>query len=156
MCAHDDDSAEEDEESFWGCLLPREDSGWALVVSCFDGARSWEPGWEPIERATSALELLDELPGHTPDWETLLAGFEHLRVLSNPDIKWPPLHDLSDFLEIGDLFLPFNGSNEFGTGAVLYIDKDQPVLTAAIMAEFDELTRRLRDYPPLKPFIEYI
>jgi hypothetical protein len=155
MCAHDD-SAEEDEESFWGCPLPGPDSGLALVVSCFDGARSWEPGWEPIEGATSALGLLEELPGHTPDWETLLAGLEHLQVLSKPDMKWPPLHDFSDFLEIGDLFHPFEGSNEHGTGSLLYIDKDQPVLSAALMAEFNELTRRLRDYPPLKPFIEYM
>ena len=156
MSEHDEAASDEDEESFWGGPLPGPDSGWALVVSCFDGACSWEPGWEPIERATSALGLLDELHGHTPDWDTLLAGFKHLHVLRDPGMRWPPLHDFRDFLEIGDLFLPFRGSNERGTGSLLYIDKDEPALVATLMEEFDELPRRLRDYPPLQPYIRHM
>jgi hypothetical protein len=151
-----EDGSEEEQEEFWGCRLPSPDSGWARVATCFDGSQLWEPGWDSLERVTSALFLLDNLQGHTPDWDTLLAGFQYLHVLRDPDMNWPPLHDLSDFAAIGDLFLTFRGSNESGAGSLLYIDTDQPALTASLMAECDELTRRLRNYPPLQPFIRYI
>jgi len=147
---------EQDEEAFWGCRLPKPSSGWVRVASCFDGDCLWKPGWESIERATRALFLLDELHGHTPDWGSLLAGFQQLHVLSKPYMKWPPLHHFGDFLELGDLFLNFEGSNDYSVGSLLYINEDQPVQAAALMAEFDELTRRLRDYPPLQPYVQYM
>lgn len=156
MSDDDKDTTDDEEELFWGGPLPQPGSGWILVASCFDGAQSWEPGSESIERATSALFRLDELHGHTPDWDTLLAGFHHLHVLRNSEINWPPLHDFGDFLAIGDFFLPFRGSNDRGVGALLYMVEDEPILTAQLMAEFDELTRRLRQYPPLQPYVQYM
>jgi hypothetical protein len=150
------DDGDEDDEDFWGCSLPKRGSGWAKVASNFDGAISWEPGWESIEKATTALSLLDELHDHTPDWDMLLAGFRYLHVLRNPEIGWPPLHDFSDFLAIGDFFLPFSGSNDYGVGSLLYIVEAEPGTTAPLIKEFDELHRRLREYPPLQPYVQYM
>jgi len=100
--------------------------------------------------------LLDELNGHSPDWDTLLDGFQHLNVLRNPELSWPPLNDFGDFLAIGDFFLPFSGSSEYGVGSLLYVVDGEPAVTDPLMKEFDELARRLREYPPLQPYVQYM
>jgi hypothetical protein len=147
---------EDDEEEFWGCTLPKPESGWALVATSFDGAESWEPKWKAIENAARALSLLEELHDHQPDWDTLLAGLTHLHVLKDSDIGWPPLHDFRDFMLIGDFFLSFEGSNDWGVGSAVYIlDADHASLDT-LMLEFEELTRRLRAYPPLEPLVRYM
>ena len=152
---HDEDE-DEDEEEFWGCALPKPESGWALVATSFDGAESWEPKWKAIEDAARALSLLEELRDHQPDWDTLLAGLKHLHVLKDPDIQWPPLNDFGDFMSIGDFFLSFKGSNDWGVGSAVYIlDVDDASLNSLLL-EFDELTRRLRAYPPLQPYVRYM
>jgi hypothetical protein len=157
---NEDDNEEgeedEDEEEFWGCALPKPESGWALVATSFDGAESWEPKWKAIEDAARALSLLEELRDHEPDWNTLLAGLKHLHVLKDPDIRWPPLHDFRDFMSIGDFFLSFEGSNDWGVGSAVYIlDVDDASLNS-LMLEFEELNRRLRAYPPLQPYVRYM
>jgi hypothetical protein len=150
------DDEENDEEEFWGCKLPTPESGWVLVANSFDGAESWEPKWKPIEGAARALSLLEELHDHQPDWDTLLAGLKHLHVLNDPNMRWPPLHDFRDFMLIGDFFLSFEGSNDWGVGSAVYILDADKASTDALMLEFEELTRRLRNYPPLQPYVQYM
>lgn len=153
---HDgDDDEGYDEEEFWGCTLPKPESGWALVATCFDCA-TWEPKWEAVEGAARALSLLEELDEHQPDWDTLLAGLKHLHVLKDPDIGWPPLQHFFDFMLIGDFFLSFEGSNECGGGSAVYILDVDHAFIDSLMLEFDELTRRLRAYPPLQPYVQYM
>jgi hypothetical protein len=154
--AEDHEHSGDEDDSFWGGPLPQPGSGWTCAASCFDGALSWEPRWTSIEKAVAALSLLDELHSHTPDWDTLLAGFHYLHVLRDPDLSWPPLHDFNDFLAIGDFFLPFEGSNDYGTGSLLYIVDAEPAVTAPLMTEFDALVRRLREYPPLQSYVRYM
>jgi len=65
-----------------------------------------------------------------------------------------PLQDFGDFLQIGDYFLPFTSQNEWGVRRLLYVLQDQGDLTDPLLAEFEELAKRLREYPPLKPYLQ--
>lgn len=152
----DEHCSDDSDEKFWGQPLPQPDSGWALACSCIDGHFLWTPQWKAIENATRCLWMLEELHGHKPDWDLLLAGFKHLQVLKDPAIDWPPLHQFKDFLLIGDFFLPFEGSNDWSVGQLLYIVDHEPKSTKPLMEEFDELSRRLRAYPPLAPFTRWM
>ena len=142
----------EDEDTYWGGPLPKPGQGWALAASTYDGVPQWEPDWEPIGKAVDALLMFQELPGHQPDWSSLLQGFRRLHVLGDTTMGWPPLQDFGDFLEIGDYFLPFTSQNEWGVRRLLYILEDQRDLTDPLLAEFAELAKRLREYPPLKRY----
>jgi hypothetical protein len=154
-----DDKAEdiwhEDEERYWGGPLPKPGEGWALAAATYDGVPQWQPGWEDIGKAVDALALLQEIPNHPPDWDQLLKGLQHLHVLKDSAMTQPPLREFRDFLLIGDLFLPFESQNEWGSRHVLYILEDQPALTEPLLAEFRELTDRLRRYPPLGAYVEH-
>lgn len=144
-----DDIWHEDEAMYWGGPLPKPGQGWTLAAATYDSIPQWQPGWEAIGRAVDALALLQELPGHQPDWEPLLKGLEHLHALKDPAMSKPPLNAFSDFLLIGDFFLPFESQNEWGSRHLLYIIEDQPARTDPLLAEFQTLTDRLRRYPPL-------
>lgn len=152
----DDDIWHEDEETYWGGPLPKPGQGWALAASTYDGVPQWEPEWEAIGKAVDALSMFQELPGHQPDWGVLLQGFAHLHVLAYATMGKPPLQDFSEFLQIGDYFLLFASQNEWGQRHLLYILEDQPELTDPLIAEFEELTKRLREYPPLNPYVQYM
>ena len=68
----------------------------------------------------------------------------------------PPLRDFGDFLLIGDFFLPFESQNELPPRHLLYILEDEPSLITALVTNFRQLTARLRGYPPLAEFVQYI
>ncbi len=144
----------EDEEHYWGGSLPKPGEGWALAAATYDGLPQWQPGWEDIGKAVDALAMLQEIESHQPDWDQLLAGLEHLQVLKDPEMSRPPLRQFRDFLLIGDFFLPFESQNELGSRHLLYILEDQPTLTDPLLADFRELTDRLRRYAPLGAYVE--
>ena len=146
----------EDEDTYWGGPLPKPGQGWALAASTYDGVPQWEPDWETIGKAVDALLMFQELPGHQPDWSSLLQGFTRLHVLADTTMGWPPLQDFGDFLQIGDYFIPLSSQNELPARHLLYVLEDQPDLTDPLLAEFAELTKRLREYPPLKPYAQYM
>ena len=83
-----------------------------LVASTYDGVPRWEPDWESIGKAVDALLVLQELPGHQPDWPSLLHGFTRLHVLADKTMGSLPLQDFGDFLQIGGYFLPFTSQKE--------------------------------------------
>jgi hypothetical protein len=145
----------EDEERYWGGPLPKPGEGWVLAAATYDGVPQWQPGWEDIGKAVDALALLQEIPNHQPDWDQLLKGLQHLHVLKASAMTQPPLREFRDFLLIGDFFLPFESQNEWGSRRLLYILEDQPALTEPLLAEFRELTDRLRRYPPLGAYVEH-
>jgi len=151
-----DDIWHEDEETYWGCALPTPIQGWTLAASTYDGIPMWEPRWRAIGNTVSALAMFYELPGHKPDWASLLKGLTRLHVLAEETIGSPPLQNFRDFLEIGDYFLTFTSRNEQGERNLLYIIKDKPDETNPLIGEFEELARRLRDYPPLRPYVQYM
>ena len=151
-----DDIWHEAEETYWGGPLPKPGQGWALAASTFDGVPQWEPKWKTIGNAVRALSMFQELPEHQPDWKTLLNGFTRLDVLAAETMKSPPLQDFGDFLQIGDYFLPFSSKNEPGSRHLLYILEEQPDLTNPLIAEFEQLTARLYEYPPLNPYVRYM
>ncbi len=95
-------------------------------------------------------------PSHRPNWDELLAGFEHLHVLQDPGMSRPPLREFRDFLLIGDFFLPFTSRNEWGAEHLLYVVEDEPTQTDPLLAEFRQLTERLRLYPPLGAYVEHM
>lgn len=142
----------EDEDTYWGGPLPKPGQGWALAASTYDGVPHWEPDWETIGKAVYAMSMLQELPNHRPDWGSLLHGFSRLHVLADPTMGWPPLRDFGDFLQIGDFFLPFTSQNELPARHLLYVLEDQPDRTDPLIAEFEKLAQRLREYPPLKHY----
>jgi hypothetical protein len=152
----DDDIWHEDEETYWGGPLPKPGEGWTLAASTYDGGPQWEPEWEGIGKAVRALSMFQELPDHQPDWAKLLRGFKHLKVLSKKTMPHPPLQHLSDFMQIGDYFLTLTSQNELPLSHLLYIIEDQPERTDPLLAEFDELRKRLRMYKPLQPYVEYM
>ena len=154
--ADPDEFGEDDEERVWGSLLPKPGSGWSHVATKVEGGVSWEPGWPSIENAVRAISMLQELRRHTPDWKSLLAGLRHLNVLQEDYIDWPPLNSFRDFMQIGDFFLTFESQDSLGTVELLYMMDDQPDQTEPLLAEFDELTRRLKAYPPLQPYVRYM
>lgn len=143
----------EDEDTYWGGPLPKPGQGWALAASTYDGVPQWEPEWGPIGKAVDALLMFQELPGHQPDWASLLQGFTRLHVLADTTMGRPPLQDFGDFLQIGDYFLAFASQNEWGVRRLLYILENQRDLTDPLLAEFEQLAKRLREYPPLKPYV---
>ena len=155
----DDDHIEfwdDDEERVWGSLLPKPGSGWSHVATKVEGGVTWEPGWPSIEKAVRALSMLEELREYPSDWHSLLTGLRHLHVLEEEYIDWPPLNSFRDFMQIGDFFLTFESQNDLGAVELLYIMDDQPELTDPLLAEFDELTHRLKAYPPLQPYVRYM
>jgi hypothetical protein len=156
MSNDEDDPATEDEGEDLGIALPPPDSGWALVATSVDGDVSWEPEWDSTYRAVTALSLLGELDDHKPDWDSLLRGFRHLQALKSAEMDWPPLADIEDFTLIGDMYMTLHGDNDYGVASMLYIDADTPAVVAALSSEFEQLANRLRAYPPLEPFIEYM
>jgi hypothetical protein len=152
----DDDIWHEDEERYWGGPLPKPGEGWTVAAAAYDGVPQWQPGWEDIGKAVNALALLQEIPSHQPDWNTLLKDLQHLQVLTDPGMSQPPLREFRDFLLIGDSFLPFESQNERGTRHLLYVVEDEPALTEPLLTEFRTLLVRLRNYPPLSAFAQYI
>ena len=100
--------------------------------------------------------MLEELREHPSDWHSLLTGLRHLHVLEEEYIDWPPLNSFRDFMQIGDFFLTFESQNDLGAVELLYIMDDQPELTDPLLAELDELTHRLKAYPPLQPYVRYM
>jgi len=151
-----DDIWHEDEETYWGGPLPKPGQGWALAASTYDGMPQWEPEYAAIGRAVNALRMFQEIPSHEPDWGLLLKGFRHLHVLADEDMESPPLCDLDDFELIGDFFYVRESQNEWGSRFLVYILEDEPTLTDPLLAEFEELARRLREYPPLQPYVRYM
>jgi hypothetical protein len=143
----------DDEDTYWGGPLPKPGQGWTLAASTYDGVPRWEADWETIGKAVDAMSMFQELPDHLPDWGSLLDGFSRLHVLADAPMGWPPLRDLNDFLQIGDYFLPFTSQNELPARHLLYILEDQRDVTDPLLAEFEELAKRLREYPPLKPCV---
>jgi hypothetical protein len=140
----DEDIWHEDEDRYWGGPLPKPGEGWTLAAATYDGVPQWQPGWEEVGKVVEALALLQERSGHQPDWERLLKGLAHLHVLEDPAMSKPPLSDFRDFLLIGDYFLPFESQNELGSRHLLYILENKPKLADLLIAEFQELNRRLR------------
>lgn len=156
MTNMNDDIWHENEETYWGCALPKPGQGWTLAASTYDGVPQWEPQWKAIGDAVQALALFQELPGHKPNWTSLLKGLTRLHVLAAECMSSPPLRDFRDFLEIGDYFMTFTSQNEPGKRHLLYVIEDQPDETDPLIAELRELTRRLREYPPFKPYVRYM
>lgn len=152
----DEDIWHQDEDTYWGGPLPNPGQGWALAASTYDGVQQWEPEWAAIGEAVEALAMFQELPGHQPEWVSLLQGFTRLHVLADETMRSPPLQDFGDFLQIGDYFLPFTSQNELPARHLLYVLEDQPAVTEPLLAEFKELIKRLREYPPLKPYAQYM
>jgi hypothetical protein len=146
----------EDEERYWGGPLPKRGEGWTLAAATYDGVPKWQPGWEDIGKAAGALAMLQEIPDHQPDWDLLLKDLRHLNALKDLPMSKPPLNEFGDFLLIGDFFLPFESQNEWGPRQLLYILEDQPTLTDPLLAEFRQLTDRLRRYPPLEAYVEHM
>lgn len=149
-----DDIWHDDEETYWGGPLPKPGEGWALAAGTYDGCPLWEPEWSGIGKAVEALSRLEEIPDHQPDWASLLRGFKHLNVLAEETMSQPPLQNFGDFLQIGDYFLPFASQSEWPARHLLYVIEDQPERTGPLLAEFEELTKRLREYLPLKPYVQ--
>lgn len=150
----DDDIWHEDEETYWGGPLPKPGEGWVLAAGTYDGRLLWQPEWEGIGKAVQALSLFQEIPEHQPDWAFLLRGFKHLNVLAANTMSHPPLQACDDFLQIGDYFLVFSSQNELPARHLLYTVENKPERMQPLLAEFKELTKRLRDYGPLKPYAQ--
>lgn len=145
---------EYDEEAYWGCTLPTPSDGWLRVAQSGENGTWWEDGWDSIRKTVQAIALLEEIPKHKPDWDTLLAGLKHLHVLKSEHMNWPPLCCLRDFMHIGNFFLHFDAKDPLSAEELLYIE-DSPS-RAPLLAEFEELYRRLREYPPLQPYVRYM
>jgi hypothetical protein len=145
-----------DEDTYHGGSLPKPGQVWALAASTYDGVPQWEPDSKNIGKAVDELLMLQELPGHQPDWASLSEGFTRLHVLADTTTRSPPLQDFRDFLQIGEYFLPFTSQNERGVRRLLYVLQDQRDLPDPLLAEIEELAKGLREYPPLRPYVRYL
>ena len=149
----DEDISYEDEDTYRGGPLPKPGQVWALAASTYDGVPQWEKDSKNIGKAMDALLMFQELPRCQPDWESLLQGFSRLHVHADTTTGRPPLQDFGDFLRVGDYFLSFASQNEWGVRRLLDILEDPRDLTDPLLADFEELAKRLRKYPPLKSYV---
>jgi hypothetical protein len=100
------------------------------------------------------LMLLQEIDEDEVEWETLLRGLDRLQILKT--IAYPPLRDLSEFEEFEEFeeFLTLTYEDDMHPAVhKVYMAADKSAKTGPLLEEFAELSRRLKEYPPLIPFL---
>ena len=126
--------------------------GWRQIASGDIGdVLYWEPGYDVLEDGENAIGLLENINSTEIDWARLIQGLPRFTFL--PDL----LRQRSfSFLAWGEVdgCHAIEGDNQEETGSMsgewtrmwLEMDHDQK---REIFRDFETLSRRLREYPPL-------
>jgi hypothetical protein len=129
---------------------------WKFIASEADNGRWWEENCPIIEEACGLLTLLEELDDGDSALPELINGLSRLQQF--PEMSFPPLSDIKDFQLYFDddpfLVLTTQPDSNVCSAHRLYITADEPEKTEPLLAEFEELVRRLKAYPPLKRFLD--
>jgi hypothetical protein len=113
----------------------------------------WEPKFEPIEHARYLLCLLEEVGEDQVDWKSLLSCLPNLEILESMD--FPPLYverafdEIDGFLTIEDEPVIERPGASFNRIEIYVARAD----ACDLLREFSELSRRLSEYEPLKPYL---
>ena len=146
MAEHEDASDGDDEE------LPEPNPAlWQLVVTEVEGGVFWEDGCRVLADAHDSLALLQEIDEDDVDWDTLLRGLTRLQVLRTMD--YPPLHNLLDFMEFDEFLTVTHKDDIYPAVHKVYLTVCEPEALEPLLGEFAELSRRLKNYPPLAPYL---
>ena len=129
---------------------------WKPIACEGDNGRWWEDNCPIIEEACSLLRLLEEIDGGRPALPELIKGLSRLQQF--PEMSFPPLSDIKDFQLYFDddpfLVLTTQPDSTVCSAHRLYITADEPEKTEPLLAQFEELVRRLKAYSPLKRFLD--
>jgi len=124
---------------------------WRLVATEVEGGVFWEDGCRVLADAFDNLMLLQEIDEDEVEWETLLRGLDRLQILKT--MSYPPLRDLSEFEEFEEFLTLTYEDDVYPAVHKVYMAADEPAKTGPLLEEFAELSRRLKEYPPLIPFL---
>ncbi len=128
---------------------------WKRIAYEGDNGRWWEDNCPIVEEASELLMRLGEVPSGKAALPELIRGLPLLHQL--PAMRFPPLSRIEDFdLYFDDwpfLVLTTQRDSTFCPEYRLYIAADQPEQTEPLLAEFAELNRRLKAYPPLQQLL---
>ena len=141
---YDEEDDEEEPE-------PSPDS-WLLIGHDGENGRWWAGKCPVVDQAADILMTLQELDEEQIDWATLLKDLPRLQCL--PEMSFPPFSHIQEFESYFDEFLLLPMKVDGDTyGHRLYLTADEPEKTGPLLAELAELTRRLKEYPPLAPYL---
>jgi hypothetical protein len=121
----------------------------------------WNPGYDILEAAADVVQLLEYLPKEQVEWPALLRDLPRFTLL--PEILRRHSFGLGAWSELQDFHLEKGGVDEEGhpdkfaspwEGDWVYgwlsMNHDNK---RSIFRDFEVLTRRLEDYPPLSSFL---
>jgi len=146
MVEHETASGGDDEE------LPEPNpANWQLVATEVEGGVFWEDGCRELADAHDSLVLLQEIDEDDVDWDTLLRGLNRLQVLRTMD--YPPLRNLPDFMAFDEFLSVTHEEDMYPAVHKVYLTVGEPEVTGPLLEEFAELSRRLKNYPPLAPYL---
>lgn len=114
----------------------------------------WESGYEVLEGGENAIGALENMKLSEIDWDKLIHGLPRFAFL--PDLLRRRSFSFLAWGEV-DGFYALEGDNQEETGSMsgewthmwLQMDHDKK---RQIFRDFETLTRRLREYPPLSRF----